>query len=208
LWLVVSRVHEKLTNLNLAFRPERNLLPPVFYLWCHPSESTIKHSWTRGAAEIDKQKSTTRQAGLARQHHLANLKEKFLMRALCWHGKEDIRCDRVPDPAIEHPRDAIVKVTSTAICGSDLHLYDDFVPGMKSGDIMGHEFMGEVVEVGSENKKLKIGDRVVVPFTIICGECDQCRRGYFSVCERTTATRISPTRSLGTPLPGSSATRI
>ena len=107
------------------------------------------------------------------------------MRALCWHGKEDIRCDRVPDPGIEHPRDAIVKVTSTAICGSDLHLYDGFMPGMQSGDIMGHEFMGEVVEVGSENKKLKVGDRVVVPFTIICGECDQCKRGYFSVCERT-----------------------
>ena len=107
------------------------------------------------------------------------------MRALCWHGKQDIRCDRVPDPGIEHPRDAIVKVTSCAICGSDLHLYDGFMPGMKSGDIMGHEFMGEVVEVGPENKKLKVGDRVVVPFTIICGECDQCQRGNFSVCERT-----------------------
>lgn len=106
------------------------------------------------------------------------------MRALCWHGKKDIRCDTVPDPGIEHPRDAIVRVTSCAICGSDLHLYDGFMPGMKSGDIMGHEFMGEVVEVGRENKKLKIGDRVVVPFTIVCGECDQCRRGYFSVCER------------------------
>jgi threonine dehydrogenase-like Zn-dependent dehydrogenase len=107
------------------------------------------------------------------------------MRALRWHGKEDIRCDTVPDPQIEQPRDAIIKVTSCAICGSDLHLYDGFMPGMQSGDIMGHEFMGEVVEVGSENKKLKVGDRVVVPFTIICGECDQCKRGNFSVCERT-----------------------
>jgi threonine dehydrogenase-like Zn-dependent dehydrogenase len=107
------------------------------------------------------------------------------MRALCWHGRGDIRCDRVPDPTIEAPRDAIVRVTSCAICGSDLHLYDGFMPGMESGDIMGHEFMGEVVEVGRENRKLKIGDRVVVPFTIACGECDQCRRGYFSVCERT-----------------------
>src|SRR5256885_8799301 len=107
------------------------------------------------------------------------------MRALCWHGKEDIRCDRVPDPGIEHPRDAIIKVSSTAICGSDLHLYDDLMPGMKTGDIMGHEFMGEVVEVGSDNKRLKKGERVVVPFTIICGECDQCKRGNFSVCERT-----------------------
>ena len=107
------------------------------------------------------------------------------MKALCYHGKHDIRCDTVPDPEIEEGRDAIVKVTSCAICGSDLHLFDGFVPGMKSGDIMGHEFMGEVVAVGKDNKKLKKGDRVVVPFTIICGECEQCRRGNFSVCERT-----------------------
>ena len=108
------------------------------------------------------------------------------MKALVWHGTTDIRCDSVPDPEIEHPRDAIIKVTSCAICGSDLHLYDHFMPGMKKGDIMGHEFMGEVVEVGAEAKgALKVGDRVVVPFTIICGECDQCKRGNFSVCERT-----------------------
>ncbi|MEW6177782.1 MAG: zinc-dependent alcohol dehydrogenase [Pseudomonadota bacterium] len=108
------------------------------------------------------------------------------MRALRWHGKHDIRCDNhIPDPSIEDPRDAIIKVSSCAICGSDLHLYDGFMPGMQHGDIMGHEFMGEVMEVGSANKKLKVGDRVVVPFTIVCGECDQCRRGNFSVCERT-----------------------
>jgi len=107
------------------------------------------------------------------------------MKALCWHGKKDIRCDEVDDPRIEHPRDAIVKVTTCAICGSDLHLFDGFIPGMKRGDILGHEFMGEVVEVGPENRKLKVGDRVVVPFTIICGECEQCRRGNYSVCERT-----------------------
>jgi threonine dehydrogenase-like Zn-dependent dehydrogenase len=108
------------------------------------------------------------------------------MRALRWHGKHDIRCDNhVPDPSIEDPRDAIIKVSSCAICGSDIHLYDGFMPGMQHGDIMGHEFMGEVMEVGSANKKLKVGDRVVVPFTIVCGECDQCRRGNFSVCERT-----------------------
>jgi threonine dehydrogenase-like Zn-dependent dehydrogenase len=106
------------------------------------------------------------------------------MKALCWHGKQDIRCDTVPDPQIEEPRDAIIKVSSCAICGSDLHLFDGFMPGMKHGDVVGHEFMGEVVEVGRENKKLKVGDRVVVPFTICCGECDQCRRGNFSVCER------------------------
>jgi threonine dehydrogenase-like Zn-dependent dehydrogenase len=107
------------------------------------------------------------------------------MKALCYHGKHKITCDTVPDPTIEHPRDAIVKVTSCAICGSDLHLYDGFMMGMKDGDIIGHEFMGEVMEVGPGNKRLKVGDRVVVPFTICCGECDQCRRGNFSVCERT-----------------------
>ena len=106
------------------------------------------------------------------------------MKALVWHGTTDIRCDSVPDPEIEDGRDAIIKVTSCAICGSDLHLYDHFMPGMMSGDIMGHETMGEVVEVGRDNKALKKGDRIVVPFTIICGECDQCRRGNFSVCER------------------------
>jgi threonine dehydrogenase-like Zn-dependent dehydrogenase len=107
------------------------------------------------------------------------------MRALVWHGKEDIRCDTVSDPEIQDPRDAIVKVTSCAICGSDLHLFHNFVPAMLSGDIMGHEMMGEVVEVGrGMNGSLKVGDRIVVPFTIICGECEQCMRGNFSVCER------------------------
>jgi threonine dehydrogenase-like Zn-dependent dehydrogenase len=108
------------------------------------------------------------------------------MRALVWHGKEDIRCDTVSDPRIEHPRDAIIKVTSCAICGSDLHLFHNFVPAMLPGDIMGHETMGEVVEVGgSVNGHLKKGDRIVVPFTIFCGECEQCRRGNYSVCETT-----------------------
>ena len=107
------------------------------------------------------------------------------MRALVWHGTADIRCETVPDPQIEDDRDAIIRVTTCAICGSDLHLYDHFMPGMKAGDIMGHETMGEVVEVGRGAKgALKVGDRVVIPFTIICGECDQCRRGNFSVCER------------------------
>ncbi len=106
------------------------------------------------------------------------------MRALTWHGKGDIRCESVPDPKIEHPRDAIIKVTACAICGSDLHLYDGVIPTMKSGDVLGHETMGEVVEVGAENTKLKKGDRVVVPFTISCGECFFCKRGYFSGCER------------------------
>jgi threonine dehydrogenase-like Zn-dependent dehydrogenase len=108
------------------------------------------------------------------------------MKALVWHGKEDIRYDTVTDPEIEDPRDAIVQVTSCAICGSDLHLFHNLIPAMLPGDIMGHEMMGEVVEVGSGmDGKLKTGDRVVVPFTIICGECEQCKRGKFSICERT-----------------------
>jgi threonine dehydrogenase-like Zn-dependent dehydrogenase len=93
------------------------------------------------------------------------------MRALTWHGKTDVRCEHVPDPVIQDGRDAIIRVTSCAICGSDLHIYDGVIPSMKSGDILGHETMGEVVEVGRDNKKLKVGDRVVVPFTISCGEC-------------------------------------
>lgn len=108
------------------------------------------------------------------------------MKALVWHGKQDVRYDSVPDPEIEDARDAIIKVTSCAICGSDLHLFHNMVPGMKPGDIMGHEMMGEVVDVGEAARgKLAVGDRIVVPFTIICGDCDQCKRGNFSVCERT-----------------------
>ena len=107
------------------------------------------------------------------------------MKALCWHGKGDMRCDTVPDPGIEHPRDPIIKVTACAICGSDLHIYDGMIPTMERGDVIGHETMGEVVEIGAENTKLKIGDRVVVPFTIACGECFFCKRGFFSGCERT-----------------------
>src|SRR3954449_5764943 len=107
------------------------------------------------------------------------------MRALVWHGKEDIRCDTVTDPEIEDARDAIVKVTSCAICGSDLHLFHNYIPAMLPGDVMGHEMMGEVVETGRGlNGKLKKGDWFVVPFTIVCGECDQCKRGYFSVCQK------------------------
>lgn len=119
------------------------------------------------------------------------------MKALCWHGKKDIRYDTVPDPKIEHPRDAIVKTTSCAICGSDLHLFDGFMLGMKHGDILGHEFMGEVVEVGRDNRKLKVGDRVVVPFTIVCGECEQCRRGNFSVCETTNRNKEAADKLFG-----------
>ena len=106
------------------------------------------------------------------------------MRSLTWHGKGDIRHETVADPAIQNPRDAIIKVTACAICGSDLHIYDGLIPEMEHGDVMGHETMGEVVEVGSEVDNLKIGDRVVVPFTISCGECFFCKNGFFSGCER------------------------
>jgi threonine dehydrogenase-like Zn-dependent dehydrogenase len=106
------------------------------------------------------------------------------MRALVWHGKGDIRCEEVPDPKIEESQDAIIKVTSCAICGTDLHLYNGFVPTMQSGHVVGHEFMGEVVEVGRETKELRVGQRVVIPFMITCGKCDQCRRGNSGYCER------------------------
>jgi threonine dehydrogenase-like Zn-dependent dehydrogenase len=105
------------------------------------------------------------------------------MKALVWHATNDVRVERVPDPKILNGRDAIVKVTTTAICGSDLHLLDGYVPTMQAGDILGHEFMGEVVEVGNANKKLKVGDRVVVPFTIACGGCFFCERQLWSLCD-------------------------
>jgi len=107
------------------------------------------------------------------------------MRALCYHGKGDVRVDTVDDPKIEQPTDAIVRITSTAICGSDLHIYDGFVPMMKSGDILGHEPMGIVVEVGADVKRIKVGDRVVIPFTIACGECRFCKKGLYSCCDTT-----------------------
>jgi len=106
------------------------------------------------------------------------------MKALCWHGKNDVRIDTVPDPKIENPRDAIIKVTATAICGSDLHLYDGYMPTMESGDILGHEFMGEVVELGTAVTNLKKGDRVVVPFTMACGSCFFCQKQLYSCCDQ------------------------
>jgi threonine dehydrogenase-like Zn-dependent dehydrogenase len=105
------------------------------------------------------------------------------MKAVVWHATNDVRVESVPDPQILNPRDAIVRITSTAICGSDLHLLNGFIPTMQAGDILGHEFMGEVVEVGRENRKLKVGDRVVVPFTIACGRCFFCERDLWSLCD-------------------------
>jgi threonine dehydrogenase-like Zn-dependent dehydrogenase len=106
------------------------------------------------------------------------------VKAVVWHGTEDVRVERMPDPSIVNPRDAVIRVTTTAICGSDLHLYDGMIPTMKSGDILGHEFMGEVVDVGTgAAAKLKVGDRVVVPFTIACGRCFFCEQQLWSACD-------------------------
>ncbi|AMV16449.1 zinc-dependent alcohol dehydrogenase [Planctomyces sp. SH-PL14] len=120
------------------------------------------------------------------------------MKALCWHGKEDVRIDDVPDPRIEDPRDAIIRVTSTAICGSDLHLYDGYMPTMESGDVLGHEFMGEVVETGTVAAgKLSKGDRVVVPFTMACGTCFFCRKTLFSCCENSNPNKKIAEEAMG-----------
>jgi threonine dehydrogenase-like Zn-dependent dehydrogenase len=107
------------------------------------------------------------------------------MKAVCWHGTHDVRVENVPEPKILNHHDAVLKVTLTAICGSDLHLYDGYIPTMEKGDILGHEFMGEVVEVGRDVRNLKKGDRVVVPFTICCGRCFFCQKGMWSLCDNT-----------------------
>jgi threonine dehydrogenase-like Zn-dependent dehydrogenase len=124
------------------------------------------------------------------------------MKALCWHGTNDIRCDNVPDPTIEDARDVIIKVTACAICGSDLHLMDGLMPTMKSGDVLGHEFMGEVVEVGQGFTKFKKGDKIVVPFNINCGECRQCKLGNWSVCERSNRNGKMAAAQFGYPTAG------
>ncbi|MES2471500.1 MAG: zinc-dependent alcohol dehydrogenase [Pseudomonadota bacterium] len=123
------------------------------------------------------------------------------MRALCWHGREDIRYETVPDPQIQNSRDVIIKVTSCAICGSDLHIHGGFVSGMEKGDVLGHETMGEVVEAGADSK-LKAGDRVVVPFTISCGECRMCQWGLFSLCERSNPDGAKQAKLMGYPTAG------
>ena len=124
------------------------------------------------------------------------------MKALVWHGKNDIRCDTVDDPKIEQARDVILKVTACAICGSDLHLLDGQMPTMESGDVLGHEFMGEVVETGSPNHKLKVGDKVVVPFNINCGECSQCLKGNWACCSRSNRNGEMAAKMFGYPTAG------
>ncbi len=105
------------------------------------------------------------------------------MKAVCWYGTHDVRVEQVPEPAVLNHQDAVVKITLSAICGSDLHIYDGYIPCMHRGDILGHEFMGEVVQVGRDVQNLKAGDRVVVPFTICCGRCEYCRKGLWSLCD-------------------------
>ncbi|TKW61370.1 MAG: glutathione-dependent formaldehyde dehydrogenase [Blastochloris viridis] len=124
------------------------------------------------------------------------------MRALCWHGTGDIRCETVPDPILENDDDIIIRVTSCAICGSDLHLMGGFVPSMKSGDVLGHETMGEVVAAGKAVRNLKEGDRVVIPFTISCGECRYCKSGLYSLCERSNPNGKEQAKILGYPTAG------
>ena len=119
------------------------------------------------------------------------------MKAVCWYGKQDVRVETVPDPEILNPRDAIIKITTTAICGSDLHLYDGFIPAMVEGDILGHEFMGEVVELGSEVKNLKKGDRVVIPFTISCGSCFFCKDKQWSLCDNSNPNAVMAEKMYG-----------
>ena len=119
------------------------------------------------------------------------------MRANCWYGKHDVRIEQVPDPTILNRRDAIIKITATAICGSDLHLYNGFMPTMKQGDVLGHEFMGEVVEVGSETHNVRVGDRVVAAFPISCGQCFFCREKLFTLCENSNPNAWMAQKMLG-----------
>jgi threonine dehydrogenase-like Zn-dependent dehydrogenase len=124
------------------------------------------------------------------------------MKATCWMGRNKVEVENVPDPQILSQRDAIVRITSTAICGSDLHLYDGYVPTMRKGDVLGHEFMGEVVEVGREVGNLKVGDRVVVPFPIACGACNACEREQYSLCENTNPNARLAEKMWGHPTAG------
>lgn len=124
------------------------------------------------------------------------------MKALCWYGENDVRINTVPDPKIEDQRDVIVKVTSTAICGSDLHLLSGMVPTMEEGDVLGHEFMGEIVETGSEVTRLQKGDRVVVPFTISCGHCHFCNRELYSLCDNSNPNAEMAKEQLGHAISG------
>ncbi|MFL5982663.1 MAG: alcohol dehydrogenase catalytic domain-containing protein, partial [Gaiellaceae bacterium] len=124
------------------------------------------------------------------------------MKATCWMGRNSVEVEDVPDPKMLSDRDAIVRITSTAICGSDLHLYDGYVPTMRRGDILGHEFMGEIVEKGRGVENLDVGDRVVVPFPISCGSCWSCQQGLYSLCENTNPNARLAEKMWGFPTAG------
>src|SRR5689334_11259902 len=124
------------------------------------------------------------------------------MRATCWMGPKKVEVQDVPDPKIMNSRDAIVRITSTAICGSDLHLYDHYIPTMRKGDILGHEFMGVVEEVGPGVDNLAVGDRVVVPFPIACGACNACANELYSLCENTNPNAGLAEKMFGFPTAG------
>jgi threonine dehydrogenase-like Zn-dependent dehydrogenase len=121
------------------------------------------------------------------------------MKAVCWYGKQDVRVEDVPDPRILNPRDIIVRVSSTAICGSDLHLYNGFFPSMRKGDVLGHEFMGEVVDVGPAVRNIRVGQRVVVPCVISCGSCFFCKRSQFSCCDNSNPNQVESEKMFGYP---------
>ena len=129
------------------------------------------------------------------------------MRAVCFEGTHAVRVEDVPDPRILNPKDAVVRITSTAICGSDLHLYDGYVPTMRKGDVLGHEFMGEVVEVGEGVSNLQVGDRVVVPFPIACGNCRMCQDQLYSLCENSNPNAWMAEKLWGTRRRACSGTR-
>ena len=124
------------------------------------------------------------------------------MRATCWKGPNKVEVENVPDPTILNDRDAIVRITSTAICGSDLHLLDGYIPAMKRGDVLGHEFMGEVVEKGKAVANLEVGDRVVVPFPISCGNCNACQNELYSLCENSNPNARLAEKMFGHPTAG------
>lgn len=130
------------------------------------------------------------------------------MKALCWYGTNDVRVENVPDPQIQDSRDAIIKITSTAICGSDLHLVNGFQPTMEAGDVLGHENMGEVVEVGSGITNLKVGDKVVVPFVIACGQCFFCQKEMYSLCDTSNPNAAMAREAMGNRPPDCSVFRI
>jgi threonine dehydrogenase-like Zn-dependent dehydrogenase len=207
---VATRRSIKLQN-NLA-RPDSGT-PPLCdtgHITCalSPNSSQLYHARASRVASLSDRKTPDQpiceehQRGVLIALAASPFKLEPSMKALVYHGRGDIRCETVPDPTIEDGRDAIIKITACAICGSDLHLMGGFVPEMKSGDVLGHECMGEVVEVGRDNKRLKVGDRVVIPFCLACGECRMCKMELYSCCERSNRNGDKQAKALGYQVAG------